>query len=117
MGVQRLFFYPDMHVPYHDRRAVTLAHKVRAAFKPDHTFVLGDMADFFCVSSHDKSPERSNSLEWEMGEVNRELDRIDQIKDQRHFICGNHEYRLDRYLQTKAPELFGLIGVPRLLKL
>jgi hypothetical protein len=33
------------------------------------------------------------------------------------FIAGNHENRLERYLQDKAPELFNVVTIPKLLEL
>ena len=116
-GVQRLFFFPDMHVPYHSEKALRLALRVRKAFRPHRTIILGDMADFYCVSSYDKSPARKDSLQWEVQECNKVLDLIDQHKDRRDFVAGNHEFRLERYLKTKAPETFDMLKVQDLLRL
>jgi hypothetical protein len=115
--LERIFIYPDTHCPYQDKRALALAHKARLHFKPDHTVILGDFADFYAVSSHSKAAGRLASLEAEVEAVNHQLDIIDRHKDQRHFISGNHEFRLERYLNEKAPELFGLISIPGLLML
>lgn len=118
MKLKKLLIIPDVHIPYHDKKAVKLLHKVAKSFKPDIIVVLGDYADFYAVSSHSKDPNRSNKLEFEVNAVNAELDELDDLKAKRKvFIAGNHENRLERYLADKAPELFNVVKIPELLKL
>lgn len=115
--LERLFIFPDAHVPYHDKKALALAHKARMSFRPDHTVILGDFADFYAVSSHSKDAHRPGRLKEEVEAVNAQLDIIDRHKDKRYFIAGNHEHRLIRYLNDKAPELYGMISIPGLFLL
>jgi len=118
MQLTRLFFIPDCHVPYHDRRATDLVLKVLAAFKPNVVVTLGDLFDFYAVSNHSKDPNRAKLLEWEVSCANQFLDRLDRFKIPRKiFIEGNHEFRLERYLRDKAPELYGLVNVQKLFNL
>lgn len=87
-------------------------------WKPDALNVLGDFADFYSVSAHSKSPDRANVLEGELAAVNYALDKLDALgAKEKHFVAGNHEDRLTRYLQDKAPELFGIVSIPELFKL
>jgi hypothetical protein len=92
---------------------------IRAAkfFKPHHTIVLGDFADFYAVSSHSRSPARTGNLEEEIDDVNAGLDELDQLGGNRYFVAGNHEDRLERYLTTQAPALFHMVKVERLFRL
>lgn len=115
--LQRIFIIPDLHCPYHDKKAWTLALRARLEFKPHHTVILGDFADFYSVSSHSKNAARRITLEEEVDEVKDQLDRLDQWKDKRHFIAGNHEQRLERYINDRCPELFGLVSIPELFGL
>ncbi len=92
--------------------------KVGKAFKPDILIANGDIADCYSVSSHSKNPERVNKLAEELLEVNTALDELDSLgAKQKLFIAGNHEDRLTRYLQDKAPELFGVVSIPDLFRL
>ena len=77
-----------------------------------HTIVfLGDFADFMSVSFHPRTlGVRGYTLEEEVAAVNARLDEIQALGATRVVFCkGNHEYRLERYLSEKAPELFGLV--------
>ena len=87
--------------------------KAAKAFRPKHLVVMGDFADFYSVSSHSKDPRRKGKLEEEVADVLTGLDQLDALgAKQKTFIAGNHEDRLRRYLQDKAPELFGLVDIP-----
>lgn len=108
----------DPHRPYHDQRAWDLVIKVGESFKPDVLVVNGDLADFYSVSSHSKDPRRTQQLDVEVKDVNFALDELDALgATDKRFIAGNHEDRLTRYLQDKAPELFTLLDIPDLFKL
>jgi predicted phosphodiesterase len=108
----------DPHRPYHDKRAWDLVIKVGQFFKPQHLIVNGDLADFYSVSSHSKDPSRVNQLDSEIEDVNCGLDELDSLGAlDKRFIAGNHEDRLTRYLQDRAPELFKMISIPELFKL
>ena len=55
-ALKRIFFMPDVHVPHHSVRAFQVAVNACKRFDPDILVVLGDFADFYSVSSHDKDP-------------------------------------------------------------
>jgi len=87
-------------------------------FRPNILVVQGDIADFYGVSSFSKSPDRSHTFPEEVADVNDGLDELDSLgAEEKVFIEGNHEYRFMRWLQDKAPELFGLMDVPKLFSL
>ncbi|HYE78164.1 MAG TPA: hypothetical protein VEI97_09265 [bacterium] len=113
-----MLIVPDAHRPYHDERAWALVLKAAKAFRPQILVVIGDFADFYAVSAHSKDPRRVRDLEWEVGEVKKGLDDLDALGAQRKvYVEGNHEDRLRRYLQDRAPELFGTVSVPKVLGL
>jgi predicted phosphodiesterase len=116
--LERILIIPDIHSPYHDKKAVDLMLKAAHKFKPHHVLILGDFLDCYTVSSHSKDPRRALKLEEEINESLVLLDRIRDIGAKNNvFIEGNHEDRLKRYLQDKAPELFNFISIPKLLHL
>jgi len=116
--LEPILIVSDAHRPYHDERAWQLMLKVGRDIKPQHIVVIGDLADFYAVSSHSKNPLRTQQLADELISVNKGLDELDGLKAKnKKFIAGNHEDRLTRYLQDKAPELFDTVGIPQLLKL
>lgn len=118
MALKRLLLVPDTHRPYHDKKAWKLMLKVAKAFQPNTIVTIGDLADFYSVSSHSKDPGRVDSLAEEVADVNVALDELDSLgATDKRFVAGNHCDRLTRYLQDKAPELFGVIDIPSLFKL
>ena len=114
--MKRVFFFPDMHVPYHDNRATNLAIKAAKQFKPDIVVMLGDVGDFYAVSRHIRTPDRERLLKREISSVKAVLKKIEEINASEYiFIAGNHEHRLNRYLCEKAPELYGMLEIPDIL--
>ena len=85
--------------------------------KPQHLITIGDLLDFYAVSSHSKDPIRATQLEFEVAVGNACLDQLDALgATHKVALLGNHCDRMQRYLQDKAHELFGVIDVPSLLK-
>ncbi len=116
--LQPVLIVPDTHRPYHDKRAWALFLKAAALVKPEHVVVIGDFADFYAVSSHSKDPHRATQLDVELQDVLVGLDELDALgAEHKIYVGGNHCDRLARYLQDKAPQLFGVVGIPQLLKL
>lgn len=103
----------DLHAPYEDKKAVDLVLKVGKKLKPDILILTGDIADCFSVSSHSKDPMRGRHFGEEAQYVRNLLDRFERLGAKRKvFVLGNHEDRLRRYLEEKAPELYDFIDIP-----
>lgn len=118
--IKTALIIPDCHFSAEescDYRAYSLMLKVAQKQKIDEVVILGDFCDFFGISSHSKSPASSNKLIDEVERVKKELQKLRKVfkKAKIVFIQGNHEYRLERYIQNNAPELFGLLNLPELL--
>ena len=76
---------------------------------------IGDLADFYSVSSHSKNPLRVRQLSEEVAAVNAALTELDKLgASDKVFIAGNHCDRLQRYLQDRAPELFETVNLEEL---
>ena len=112
-------FLSDLHCPFHDKAALRLVLDVLADFKPTILVSNGDFLDCAAVSRHSKDPRRMIGLAKELEQANLILDKFDAIVPdaRRIFLAGNHEQRLERYLEEKAPELVGMVEVPALLRL
>lgn len=118
MKLEPVLFVPDAHHPFADMQAWRLLLKVGRVLKPKHLVVLGDIADFYAVSSHSKDPGRRAALIEEVAYVNARLDELDRLGAKNKLMVeGNHCDRLGRYLADKAPELFGLVSTQDLLRL
>lgn len=116
--LEKILFIPDCHHPFVDKKAWELMLKAAHAFKPKHSIILGDFADFYDVSSHSKDPSRRFKLDEEVEETKKALDQVKKIGAKNNvFIAGNHEDRLKRYLENAAPELNKMVSVPKLLEL
>jgi hypothetical protein len=110
--VERLLVIPDLHAPYHDRQAWRVVLEAGRELRPTRIIVLGDFADAWCVSDHDKSPRRANDLEVELEVVRECRADLDALgASTKHFIEGNHEVRLARYIATRAPALHRMLSI------
>ena len=121
MRLERIMFLSDLHVPFHDKAALRLVMEVIADFKPSILVSNGDFLDCAAISRHSKDPRRALGFKKELNAANEILDQLDSLcPDARKiFLEGNHEQRLIRYLEEKAPELAELdeVSIPSLLKL
>lgn len=110
----------DTHRPYHDVKAYNLQLKIFADLNVCGIYLVGDFLDFYGVNGHGpKHPKILHDLTYEIEDGNAALDELDKYfpRIPKVYIEGNHEYRLERFLQNKAPELFGLLEVKSLLNM
>jgi predicted phosphodiesterase len=117
--MKKYLIIPDVHAMNHDVKAWNTMYKVAKYTQPHGLIILGDFLDGEAVSFHSKDPERSGVLlRDEIKIANTLLDQLDKLnfKDKR-FALGNHEFRVNRYIADKAPDLFGLVDVTSLMQL
>jgi predicted phosphodiesterase len=119
---ERSVFLPDIHVPFHDEKAVSCALAFIRHYKPQAVFQLGDLADFYAISRFSRDPERRARFMEEIHACRKMLERIREAAGGEalfYYIQGNHEYRLTRYLWDKAAELHGIdaLDITNLLQL
>lgn len=119
LGHDRGLIIPDVHAPFHDERAVDLTVETACKRGTDTIVCLGDLVDCYSVSSFVKSPELASlTLEQEIESANLVLDNFDAIGAKRKVITlGNHCDRVDRYIAKHAAPLYGLVQLPKLLRL
>ena len=106
----KLLVAGDFHFSkYFDKR--TLSHFLYAAktLKPDKIILLGDVFDFYQISKFDKSPKRLTKLQDEIDEMIESLFvPLSRTKTKIDYILGNHEQRLQKYLNSNSPALASL---------
>lgn len=107
----RILFIPDVHVPYHDRKAWNLVLKVIKATKPDMVVQLGDFGDVEALSSHPKSFGFKRDFDLEMLACRDEWDRLQEASGDAMLVytAGNHEHRLLKYVSKNAPMVEGIV--------
>lgn len=104
---KKVLVLSDIHIPYHDVEAIKVALNEGKQQNIDTIYLNGDILDFFMLSFHEKNPKNRPELKQEL-EMAREFFaylRQEFPKATIYFKPGNHEYRLERYLYLKAPEL------------
>jgi hypothetical protein len=98
----------DLHVPFHDIRAVESAISYIKSQKVDGILFNGDLQDCASVSFWMSGRKRDFDRELEVFIDFLEFVRHEFPKAKIVYKPGNHEYRLPRYYQTKAPDLIGI---------
>lgn len=118
MALKLACIWPDSHIPYHSVKAFALVMNVLSDLNPDEIVFLGDLADFYAVSSHGRHPGMMHLLTDEVAAVNHVLDTFDQCfpEARKVLVEGNHCYRLERYLINNAPALFGVTDLNYLFR-
>jgi len=111
---------PDIHAPYHSKRALNLCFEVASYVGIDDIKILGDFEDFYCIHDHGpKDPRLIYSIEKEVEAGNLILDEIDRLwpRASKALEEGNHCFRYERFLLQYAPQLLGMLSVQKLLRM
>jgi len=108
----KVMIIPDMHVPYHDERALNALLAAGQDWKPDLVVQLGDLLDFYGISFFDKSIKEANALVDELYYGREALASIRAAfpTQEIHMIKGNHENRWNKHLRKHSPEFYNLLG-------
>lgn len=99
----------DVHIPYHDIKAISQAIKYGIENKINTIVINGDLLDFFMISRF-TNVERKRSVSDELGIAREFLDVLNKTFPNVpiYFLLGNHDNRLETYLATKAPEILDM---------
>jgi predicted phosphodiesterase len=112
IGIKKMGFISDLQVPFHDPKAIDVCFKYLVDQKIDSLFINGDLVDFYQLSDFQKDPRvRKFDEEYEaiiemLGFIRATFPQIPIY----YNLDANHEFRYERYMRTKAPELLGLNG-------
>ena len=105
----KVLILSDIHLPFHDEKALLAAVKEGKRRKVNCIFLNGDINDFYSSSKFDKHPTKSKLIDEIkmcrefLGWLRQEFPKARII-----FKKGNHDEWFDKYLWRKAPELVGL---------
>lgn len=101
-------FMNDIHVPFHEIKPIESAIAYAKKNKVDGVFLNGDIQDCAAVSYWMSARKRDFDREIEVFIDFLDFLRGEFPKQKIVYKPGNHEYRLPRYYQTRAPELIGI---------
>lgn len=119
----KILVISDLHVPYHDEKAIKAALKYGKEKKVNTIIINGDLIDFYQLSRFEKDPRVRNAA-FEIKEAKQVLEYIRHQFPKALIIwyMGNHDHRFTKYMVNKAPELldipeFSLYHIMELAKL
>ncbi len=118
MELERYAILNDIHFPFEDRARYAVTLKIMRATKLNHIYLNGDIGEFQGASSWPKHPDESFKLCDEVDYINKKFDEIMKLFPgvPVTLIEGNHCYRFFRYIRDVAPQMWGLIDCPKILK-
>ena len=114
--VKRVIVTPDKHFPIHDKRAIKIVCKAIEIVKPTAYIDLGDTGEWEHFNTNYWKGRSAKPMEdliplldKDVKAVNKGMNQIDRSLDrincnERHFIQGNHEIWLDKFV-TRYPYL------------
>lgn len=115
--IRTAILLPDVHLDTKAYRDYILVKKFIAEIKPNEIIVMGDFMDVSALSGWDLDKKRKMEGQRFVKEcivANQELDFLQEHCQNIVYLGGNHEFRIDRYLD-KNPEMEGLIDLPIVL--
>lgn len=107
LSFDKCFLFSDVHVPFHDPKALGPAFAHAKRQEPDLILVNGDYADFYNASFFDRDPRRRFRLADEVENVKAFFEHLRDSFPKARIVAkeGNHEERLARNLWRDAPDL------------
>ena len=93
----------DLHVPYHNIRAITEMLNYGISKNIDAIFLNGDVLDFYMLSKFNPDP-RKRDFQEELLALEKLIDVLRGIAPV-FYKLGNHEERFENYMIRNAPVL------------
>ena len=105
----RILIISDLHFPYQNNEAITLALDYGKEKKVDCIILNGDVFDFSLISKHERDWRHRNvPQEFEAVKSFFNLLRLHFPHTKIVYKYGNHDERYEKYLYAKAPEIFDM---------
>jgi predicted phosphodiesterase len=107
LGCNNILLISDLHIPYHDIDAVTLALDYGKTQNVNTIFINGDLIDFHGVSRFDKDPKKRSIKE----EFQAAKQFLISLRDafptaSIYWLKGNHDIRWEHFLEQKVREIW-----------
>lgn len=102
-----ILFISDLHIPYHDNDAITLAIDYGIKKEVNTVFINGDLMDFYQLSRFEKDPNK-RSVKHEFDATKAFLVSLRKAFPNAiiYWLKGNHCIRYEKWLMTKVYEIF-----------
>lgn len=108
-GPAKVLVLSDVHIPFHVSKALEAAVEFGKKNGADTVLLNGDVCDFHCVSRYDHDGSKLTYVEEiESGKQFLRWLRAQFPKGRIIYKEGNHDERLNKYILSRAPTLFGL---------
>lgn len=107
-GNDKLLILSDVHIPYHNIKALELAIKYGKDRGCNAVVLNGDIMDCYALSRYEKDP-RKRRFAQELEDTRQFLGYLKQeLNCPIYYKLGNHEERYEAYLRIKAPEILDI---------
>lgn len=119
MVIKRVIIIPDAHLTDETPKDYEAIKPFIKMFKPDKIILLGDFMDVASLSAWDLDKKRvmeGKRIKNEIAQANIELNYLAKYCPEIIYLEGNHEDRIERYLD-KNPEVEGMIELKDQLRL
>ena len=123
LEIQKTILLPDIHYPYYDTQLMESVEEFMIDYEPDEIIYMGDQMALDCISGWNKNKpllkegqrliKEYESFDEDILQVHESITSTDT---RRVFMIGNHEQRVEWYVQA-YPELDGIVDIDRNLKL
>ena len=100
----RWLILSDIHLPYHDEKALKTALNYGIDNGFNNLLINGDLIDFYQLSRFEKDP-RKRSLKQELDATRQLIEIFVSLFDTVVYKLGNHDERYEKWMFVKAPEL------------
>jgi len=121
--IQKTVLLPDIHYPHVDERVLESVNEFIFTYEPHEIVYMGDQLSLDCISSWNKRKpllKEGQRLIKDYENFDKDVlqvhENITSSDTRRTFIIGNHEERVNWYIE-EHPELENLIDIDRNLNL
>lgn len=116
--LHKIIFLTDTHVPEHDPHCWDITLQLIQEEKPNELIIMGDFMEELAMSRHGNTSMLDFQEELKAGRAALlELRKTAGEDCKITYLCGNHETRLERWLEAYAPQLLNVMQLPNLLGL
>jgi hypothetical protein len=105
----KVLIISDIHLPYHDDKALFAALEYGLKEEVDTIYINGDLLDFALISKHENTTTK-HSVKYELDCAKVFLKGLREMFPKALIIYkyGNHDLRFDKWIRLKAPELLDI---------
>lgn len=112
---KKVFVFPDIHFPFHNKKALDKAFELLKKEKPDIVLNVGDLMDQYVFSKYTKdlnliTPEKEVKKAMELAQQFWKKVKTIVPKARCIQLLGNHDVRIIKRIREKLPELASLFN-------